>query len=327
MLVPAVKTEPVPFHAVVLVAFSLSVLEPPFKLPAVRVTIPEKVWVKPAPRFNVPPLPLIVKAAPFTLPVNVAVPELFDIVTVPVVVNALMLWVAVPPRVTPPEPLVVPALARSPFKVNKKVDIAKVTPLLTVSVPLTVVAELNVLVDEPENVRLLKVVAEAESVCATPPKLTVPVPAVNNEPVPFHAVVLVAFSLRVLELQFNVPAVRLTVPEKVWVKPEPRFNVPPLPLIVKAAPFTLQVNVAVPAVFDIVTVPVVVNAPILWVAVPLRVIPPEPLVVPALARSPYKDNKKVDIAKVTPLLTVRVPFTIVAAPNVFVFEPDNVNIL
>jgi hypothetical protein len=49
------------------------------------------------------------------------------------------------------------------------------------------------------------------------------------------------------------------VPEKVCV-PETKFKVPPVPLIVNPPPFTLPVNVAVPAVFNILTVPVVVKA-------------------------------------------------------------------
>ena len=56
------------------------------------------------------------------------------------------------------------------------------------------VIEPNVFIPEPENVRLLNVVADAERVCAAPPKSTVPVPALNKVPVPFQAVVLVAFS-------------------------------------------------------------------------------------------------------------------------------------
>jgi hypothetical protein len=48
------------------------------------------------------------------------------------------------------------------------------------------------------------------------------------------------------------------VPEKVCV-PETKFKVPPVPLIVNPPPFTLPVN-AVPAVFNILTVPVVVKA-------------------------------------------------------------------
>jgi hypothetical protein len=42
--------------------------------------------------------------------------------------------------------------------------------------------------------------------------------------------------------------------------PETKFKVPPVPLIVNPPPFTLPVNVAVPAVFNILTVPVVVKA-------------------------------------------------------------------
>lgn len=105
-------------------------------------------------------------------------------------------------------------------------------------IPLTVqLAVVNVFVPEFENVRLLNVVAEAVSVCATPPKLTVPVPALKTVPVPFQAVALVAFSLRMLDPPFSVPAVRVITPVKVWVNPVPRFNVPPVvPLIVRPFP-------------------------------------------------------------------------------------------
>ena len=92
----------------------------------------------------------------------------------------------------------------------------------------------------------------------------------------------------VLEPPFNVPAVRVQVPENECVNPDPKFNVPPEPFIVRPAAETLPVNVAVPAVFVIETVPVVVKPAIDWVeAVPDIVIPPEPLVnVPEFVKLP-----------------------------------------
>ena len=89
------------------------------------------------------------------------------------------------------------------------------TPLAIVKAPLMVVTEVKLFVPELEKVRLLKVVAEAESVWDAPPKFTVPVPAVNNDPVPFQAVVLVELSFNVLEPPFNVPAVRVISPVNV----------------------------------------------------------------------------------------------------------------
>ena len=79
MLVPATKLVPVPPQAFVLVEFTLSMLEPPFKVPFVKVTLPVKLCVKPVPRFSVPPMPLIVSGPPFMLPVKVAVPAVFVI--------------------------------------------------------------------------------------------------------------------------------------------------------------------------------------------------------------------------------------------------------
>ena len=187
-------------------------------------------------------------------------------------------------------------------------------------IPLIVLALVKVFAPLPERVRLLNVVAVAEIVWAAPPKFTVPVPALKTVPVPFQAVVLVAFSLSILEPPFNVPAVRVTIPVKVWV-PVPRLSVPPVPLMVSAAPLTLPVNVAVPpAVLVMETVPVVVKLPILCVAVPASVTPPVvPLTVPLLLRSPFKVNKKVDIVKVAPLLIVSVPYWVTVAPRITEF--------
>ena len=104
-------------------------------MPAVRVHVPVKVWVSPTPRSIVPPVPLMVSAAPLTFPVNVAVPAVFVIETVPVVVNAPMLCATEPVMVTPPVvPLTVPPLfIRFPLKVKRKLDKDKVAPLFMVS--------------------------------------------------------------------------------------------------------------------------------------------------------------------------------------------------
>ena len=89
-------------------------------------------------------------------------------------------------------------------------------------------AVVKVFMPEFEKVRLLKVVAVPVIVwLPAAPKFTVPVAALNTDPVPFQAVRLIAFSLRILDPPFKVPAVRVVTPVKVWVKPAPRFNVPP----------------------------------------------------------------------------------------------------
>ena len=89
VLVFAVKTVPVPFQAVVVALLSFKVLEPPFKEPAVSVTSPEKVWVRPTPRLSVPPAPFMVKPAPLTDPVKVTDPAVLTQFTSPVVVKPL----------------------------------------------------------------------------------------------------------------------------------------------------------------------------------------------------------------------------------------------
>ena len=123
-----------------------------------------------------------------------------------------------------------------------------------------------VLVPDPGKVRLLKVVGEAESVwLPAAPKLTVPVPALKTEPSPFQADVLMAFSFRILDPPFKVPAVSVITSVKVCVNgvPASRIKVPAGPLMVSPAPFIFPVKVAVPPVLDIVTVPNVLKAPIL----------------------------------------------------------------
>ena len=97
---PAINLDPVPFQAVALVAFSLRVLESPFKVPAERDTVPVKVCVNPTPKSSVPPFPNSVNPAAFTLLVNVAVPAVFVITTAPVVVKPAMLCATMVPEIT-----------------------------------------------------------------------------------------------------------------------------------------------------------------------------------------------------------------------------------
>jgi len=104
-----------------------------------------------------------------------------------------------------------------------------------------------------------------------------------------------AVRLRSLVPPLRVPAVRTTAVNE-WVKPEPRFRVPPAPLIVRVVPpVKFPVNVAVPPVFVIDTGPEVLNAPILWSDVPVRINPPATpelcIVAPLLIRFPLKVNE------------------------------------
>jgi len=157
--------------------------------------------------------------------------------------------------------------------------------------PLIVVAEVNIIVPVMAKVKLLKVVAEAESVWFPgAPKITVPVPDVKSDPVPFQAVTLAELSLRVLEPPFNVPADRVTSPVNVWFKPAPRFNVPPLPLIVNPAALIEPCMVAVPAVLVMETDPVVVNPESVWVVIAPEIITGEAFAVktPELLKLPPK---------------------------------------
>ena len=165
------------------------------------------------------------------------------------------------PYVGAAEAVAVPSMERTPFTV---------TPEMVLS-PL------------PDKVRLLYV--SPATVCA-PFALysTVPVLDVKVPPVPLT----VPLIFKVLEPPFKVPLVRVQL-VKVCVNPVPRLSVPPAPLIVRPLPPTLPVNVAVPPVLVIVTVPVVVNLPMFWSAVPLIVMF-EALAanVPLLVKSPPK---------------------------------------
>ena len=72
-------------------AVKLTMLDPQSRVPLVVVQIPLKVWFKLVPRFNVPPVPFIVRPPAFIGPVMVAVPAVLVIDTVPVVVKPAML--------------------------------------------------------------------------------------------------------------------------------------------------------------------------------------------------------------------------------------------
>src|ERR1041385_6375268 len=76
---------------------TLSVEEEAFNVPLVNVTVPVIVCAKEVPRFRVPPTPLIVRAPRDVFPCNVAVPEVFVMDNVPVVVNPAILGAATVP--------------------------------------------------------------------------------------------------------------------------------------------------------------------------------------------------------------------------------------
>ena len=95
MLVPAVNVPPPdPFPPI------YRVDEPAFRVPAVKAMLPVKVLVNPVPRLSVPPVPLTIRLAPFTLPVKVAVPPVLVIETNPVVAKPAILWVVMAPVIT-----------------------------------------------------------------------------------------------------------------------------------------------------------------------------------------------------------------------------------
>ena len=98
----------------------IRVLELPDRAPVVLVHAPVKVWVSPVPRSKVPFDPFIVSPAPLTLPVNVAIPPVFDMVVRPVVVYPAIDCVPAPPIVTGDALAVnVPLLMKFPPKVTE----------------------------------------------------------------------------------------------------------------------------------------------------------------------------------------------------------------
>ena len=112
----AVKVAPVPESTPAV----FKVDEPPFKVPAVMVTLPENVCVKLDPKFRVPPLPFIVSEAQVMLPPKVAVLDVRVKLQAPVVVNAAMLGEALVPPMVIGDALAVkvPAFEKLPFQVT-----------------------------------------------------------------------------------------------------------------------------------------------------------------------------------------------------------------
>ena len=147
----------------------------------------------------------------------------------------------------------------------------------------------------------------ADIVCApAAPNITVLAPCVKRVPVPFQAVAVAEFTFTVLVLPFSVPAVSVISPVKVCVRAAPRSSVPPVPLIVSAAPLIFPETVAVPPVLVMLTGPVVVKPPMVWAAVPVIVTPPVPLVsVPAVVRFPPSVKRLAPGVRVAPEVMLR----------------------
>ena len=146
--------------------------------------------------------------------------------------------------------------------------------------------------------------------------MTVPVLAVNvADPVQLPV------RLRVLELPLSVPAVSVTLPLMVWDNEAPRFNVPPLPFIVSDAAVTLPVSVAVLTVRTKESSPVVEKPVMFGVALVPPMVTVEPLAVNValLVKLPFNVKAKLlpEVLSV-PVVMVRSPFTMVAAPNLTV---------
>ena len=141
----------------------LRVLDPPCSVPLLLVQFPVKVCTRPAPRFRVPPSPLVVRDPPLTFPVRVAVPAVFIMVTVPVVVKSSIFWAAVvPSMITVELPAVkVPELIKSPSKVNPKLEVARLAPAVMVNGTLVFVPN-----------------------CLAPLRVMIPVPNIVTPPVP-----------------------------------------------------------------------------------------------------------------------------------------------
>jgi hypothetical protein len=145
------------------------------------------------------------------------------------------------------------------------------------------------------------------------------VSAVNVAPVPLA----LPFIFNVLELPRSAPLVLVHVPLNVCVKLVPRSSVPPTPLMVSPAPFTLPVNVAVPAVFVIDTVPVVVKPTMLCSAVPVIII----AALPQLMGSPLLTKLPLLKVKLAVPCLERIPFIVVVpAGNVFALVPESVRL-
>lgn len=128
MVILPVVVKPAMLWVVVPVKIMLDV--DPVKVPRVTVIFPVKVWVNPAPKLKVPPLPFNTKSLALKLLESVAVPAVLVMLIFPVVVIPTMVCEAVPAIVMfADEPVNVPAvLVISPVNVW-------VNPLPKLSVP------------------------------------------------------------------------------------------------------------------------------------------------------------------------------------------------
>ena len=203
--------------------------------------------------------------------------------------TGLMCWAA---EVAPPQ---VPYVFPTP-SMDKKLQSEIAVPKSNMSgeemerVPEIWFALANFFVPLPVKERLLNVVEVAPRVwppCA--PKLTFPVPGLKREPLPLHTEVPWPVRFRVLDPPFSEPAVRVTSPEKVWVRELPRFKVPPDPKIMRLVPLTFPRKVAIPPVLFITVLPKVAYPEIDCVNGPENRIGVDPLVkVPELRKSPNR---------------------------------------
>jgi len=136
----------------------------------VLVQLPVKVCERPdPPRFSVPPVPLIIRLVPFTLPVNVAVPPVLVIVISPAVANPSMLCEAnVPVKVIFELPACNPREEPEPAGLNK--------------LPFRVRLSLLVISVAPEAI--VRFTAVFEPIILAPFRLTAPVPLIVTPPSP-----------------------------------------------------------------------------------------------------------------------------------------------
>ena len=167
-------------------------------------------------------------------------------------------------------------------------------PLAMDRLPAMVVVTVRVLLLEPANITLLKVVVEPVMFCAAPLKLKVPLLCVK---VP-------------LFVQF---------PATLFI-PDPAMKLPLLvtPPLRVTSPFPELLQVAPAAV---VTKPVNVFVPVDDVMVKLPVAPPPTVVVPVTLKLKAPTDKS------APLLIAIVPTTVVLAPRVLVPAPAIITLL
>ena len=144
----------------------------------------------------------------------------------------------------------------------------------------------------------------------------------------FSFLFFMSFVWQLLSLVWMLASLGLLALAVIGVINAANGQMKPLPLIVSPPPFTLPCNVAVPPVLVMDTVPVVVKPAMLWVPVPLMVIAELPAVnVPLLVKLPPSVKPRLFVANVEPALMVRLPFTTVAAPSVFVPPVEVVRLL